>query len=192
MMRDLHKCGFSIEDEWVVGEGGRKGNAFTWTKAFKAEDFLKEQGPVFNALCAFMEGFWCPDEFGEFEDVLHRWEDGLKWLDKEPFWRDGGHAGDCTRACMTCMRCLVESSVEDAWKLLNPDAGQARRQDQCRQEMTSLVDLLADVALFDPHQFAESPANMIREYRKISETARKMLRSLPLTDNPLSDEELTT
>lgn len=29
-------------------------------------------------------------------------------MDRDPYWKDGGHCGDCTSVPMTCGRCLCE------------------------------------------------------------------------------------
>lgn len=47
-------------------------------------------------------------DHNSFEEALRYWKVLVNSVELSPLWRDGRHAGDCTKAPHTCSRCLME------------------------------------------------------------------------------------
>lgn len=46
------------------------------------------------------------------------WKECIDALGTHPGWQNGGHEGDCTKVPASCMRCQIESLVDEAKQLI--------------------------------------------------------------------------
>lgn len=54
------------------------------------------------------------EDFAEAEDALIWARRVAHAVDNDPIWANGRHEGDCTKAPMTCSRCVLEELEAEA------------------------------------------------------------------------------
>ncbi len=111
-------------------------------------------------------------------------------LNTEPYWKDGGHMGDCTKQPCTCARCMFEEAeaeararyVGDPWPIPTTDDPQGSSPEvellRLRETVTALTEALEQVdEITSPYD--ESGSGDIEEVRSIVRAALARLRGSP-------------